>query len=721
MKPSVLIGALVRPNVAALRQFKRLRLGDAVHTFMPSSMPEAIDIARYCRENQIYLLFWDLLPRGTLGTREIVREQELAKHHLAKPNAPSVLDCKSNMDAVIDEAGKYYIGRFVIGEIGGVLYGPGAYPKEWGELRRFASLPPARTVTEARETYVDVVKQHIDYERNRLGKGPLLNGDAGLVFKYHVAAGVDALCLESMPGDPHLMHASIRGAACAFNKRWGTHIAMQCYGGVNLCELWLKRWKTSLFYSYLSGAQFIWGENDLADQYDQENRQVFGPRSAPLKRQRHILREAHQFAHVHTRPSDGPRTRLGVVYGNDDGTPGLWNRVAWGQYKGKKWLEGPAERGWRFVDKFHRMEDWPNENVQGDVDFSGNPPYGQYDIVPIEASVDALGKYACLVFLGWNTMTPEIYRKLKAYVKSGGRLVMYLPHLSTEADRGKPIKLFRDGDFSDLFGVKVLGRVKTDIWGIKCFEDSAVKSYHFPRWRIRTDPRFMGRFTPAKLKVTSGRVISGYCDRYITSLEELQSQPFLIEKTLGKGVAYLVAAWEFPADEGLKPFTTDLLRTVLQGEQGNIRLLSIDRVRYAVYDGRLSGSGRTFSAVYLLNTCPDTEVVARLWKRGKTTKPFIIPANQLQLGYFCGDTLLLPEDKRVDLVDWEYHGRRQDIRLFSVASGTIEVHNLGKSSRTVCINNVRCTLEPGAHQVIRLKRSVDPQRKAFFAKDFLEE
>jgi len=83
--------------------------------------------------------------------------------------------------------------------------------------------------------------------------------------------------------------------------------------------------------------------------------------------------------------------------------------------------------------------------------------------------------------------------------------------------------------------------------------------------------------------------------------------------------------------------------------------------------------------------------------------------------------LLLPEDKRVDLVDWEYHGRRQDIRLFSVASGTIEVHNLGKSSRTVCVNNVRCTLEPGAHQVIRLKRSVDPRRKAFFAKDFLEE
>ena len=110
MKPSVLIGALVRPNVAALRQFKRLRLGDAVHTFMPSSMPEAIDIARYCRENQIYLLFWDLLPRGTLRTREIVREQELAKHHLAKPNVPAVLDCKSNMDAIIDEAGSITSG-----------------------------------------------------------------------------------------------------------------------------------------------------------------------------------------------------------------------------------------------------------------------------------------------------------------------------------------------------------------------------------------------------------------------------------------------------------------------------------------------------------------------------------------------------------------------------------------------------------------------------------
>ena len=81
---------------------------------------------------------------------------------------------------------------------------------------------------------------------------------------------------------------------------------------------------------------------------------------------------------------------LGVVHGNLDGAPGLWNRYVWGQFIGNKWKEGPAERGWRLVDKFHRKEDWPKESVQGEPDFSGNPPYGQYDVVPIEAPLSVL-------------------------------------------------------------------------------------------------------------------------------------------------------------------------------------------------------------------------------------------------------------------------------------------------------------------------------------------
>ena len=698
------------PGLEHLRLLRKLKLGDAILTQIPRQKEQALALAKYCRENKIYLCFSEFLFRGGFNLcyawRERIRRGQFHS--------------KADIDEVIDTAGEYYFGRFCIGEIGAVLYGPTkAYAAEW-RGNHWSNLPPLRTMAEARDAYVAYVKQFLDYERRELGKGPLLNVEAGMVFKYHAAAGIDVFCLEVMPGDPHLMHAAVRGAARAFDKPWGVHIAMTCYGGVHLDELWQKRWKTSLYYSYISGAQSIWPESGHLT-YNQNNRQKFGFKSREMKRVRRTLREAYQFAHIHTRPPHGPLMRVGVVHGNHDGAPGLWNPVVWGQYKGRKWLEGPAERGWRFVDKFFRREDWPKETVQGEMDFSGNPPYGQYDVVPIEAELQVLRKYACLAFLGWNTMTPQIYNKLKQYVRNGGHLVMYLPHLSTEADRGKAVRLFRNGDFTDLFGVKILGKRTRKLQGINCLADSSLKAYRFPRWRVSTDPRFIGLFTPARLKRTTARVISGYCDHYRTTEEELTRQPILVENSLGRGKAFLVAAYEFPADEGLIHFAADILRVVLQGEQGHIRLLSSDRIRYAVYEGSAPGSRKKYEVVYLLNTDPDCDAPARLWIRGRMSKPITVPANELRVAYLCGDVLLLPEQKMIDLAVWETDAKRESFGFFTAAAQDLEIQNLGDAACHVSVNRVTCTCKPGVPKRLLLRREVDPARKQFFAPDFLDE
>ena len=701
MSCPVIIGTRMPEGIEYVCLVKKLKLGDAVLTKIPSAKQEALAVAEYCRKNHIYLCFHEFLLRGGFNLRE------------------KGFHSKADVDEIIDAAGEYYLGRFTIGEIGCVLYGPTQiYPVEWAG-KHWSNLPPLRTMAEARDAYVAYVKQFLDYERKKLGKGPLLNVESGLVFKYHVAAGIDILCHESMPSDPHLMHAAIRGAARAFGKSWGTHIAMQCYGGVRLDELWQRRWKTSLYFSHISGADFIWPESGHLT-YNQNNRQRLGFHSKEMKRVRRTLREAVQFAHIHTRPPKGPKVRLGVVHGNLDGTPGFWNRVAWGQYKGKKWLEGPPEWGWRFVDKFHRKEEWPKETVQGNQDFSGNPPCGQYDVVPIEAPLPVLKQYSCLLFLGWNTMTPAIYKKLKQYVKAGGHLVMYLCHLSTETDRAKAIKLFHSGDFSDLFGVRILGREKTRLQGINCLEDSSLKSYRFPRWRVSTDPRLVGRFTTARMKLTTAKVISSHCVLYRTTREQLLRHPLLIENTLGKGAAFLVAAWEFPADEGIRLLTEDILRVVLQGEQGEIRLLSSDRVRYAVYEGKLPQSRKKYSVIYLLNTDPDCDVLARLWIRGRTTEQFTLPANELRLAYRCGDCVLVPEDKCVDIRAWKATKEMHVIELFSARNQKVEIHNVGKGSLTVSVNGSRRVCKSSERKLLHLKKCVDPDRKEFFARDFLK-
>ena len=713
MTHPVWIGSSVPEGLEQLQMHKKLKLGDSVLTVLPLDKAEAMAVARYCRKHRIHLHFSEVLFRGTT---------DVCKAHGRKMPRRE-FHSKADLDEIIDAAGEYYGGRMTIGELGGMLYWPKGYVMRRGEFYGdLPSIPSVKTVAQARDAYVSFLKSVIEFERKEISKGPLMNVEAGLVAKYHAQAGIDVLCLEVMPGDPHLMHAATRGAARAYNKPWGVHIAMNSYAGVCFDELYQKRWKTAVLFSYIAGAGFIYPEKghyvyDLPETGQRRR----GFHSEEVKRVRRVMREAWQFARIHSRPTAGPRVSLGIVHGNLDGAPGLWNRYAWGQYKGRKWVEGPAERGWRLVDKLHRREDWPRETVQGEVDFSGNPPYGQYDVVPIEAPLQILKRYTCLVFLGWNTITPAIYEKLKAYVRAGGRVVMYLPHLSTHTDRGSDLNLCQNGDFRDLFGVRILGKGIKDVTGVKCIAHSSLKSYRFPRWRIRTDSRFLGEFTPAKCKVTTGKVLSAHSGVYSDTLDQLVQQPFLIENSFGKGKAFLVAAWEYPADEGLIRFTEDLLRAVLQGEQGGIRLLSSDRIRYAVYDGTLRDSRRKYRVIYLLNTDPDISFSARLWIRGRMTAPFDIPANTLRLAYCLGSIVVIPEDKRVDLKNWRSRNDRQEIEFFSFANQELQIYNLRDTEIPLSVNGASLRCRPGTFQKATLPRNVDSARKEFFAPGFLKE
>ncbi len=720
MKPEVLIGSSIPLGVEQLRLHKTIKQGDIVLTIMPLDKTEALAVARYCRENKIYICFAEFLKRGSCNILTYDGEY-----------SPGEFYSKPDVKEIIDAAGEYFYSRITIGEIGGVVYWPKSYTIN-RRAENWENLPNCDTTSEAQAAYVAYCKKWLDYERTRIGPGPLMNVDSSLLFKYHAMAGIDKLCLEVMPGDPHLMHAAVRGTARAFGKPWGVHIAMHCYGGVCFDELWQKRWRSSVFYSYITGAEFIYPESghygyydDTRGESDSYSNNARGQRysfaSREMKRVRSTIREAWQFARIHQRPEGGPKTTFGVVHGNGDGSPGLWNRYAWGQYYDPKWLEGPSERGWTLVEKFHRKENWFNENVQGEEDFSGNPPYGQYDVVPIEAPLKVLQQYTCLMFLSWNTMTGKIYQKLQDYVKAGGRLIMFLPQLSTRTDRAKDMRLYRGGDFTDLFGVKIKGKFKTDVRGVNCMADSTLKNYRFPLWRINSDPRFMGRMTPARVQLTGARVISGWSDFYNITEAELASQPMMVENSVGKGKAFLVTAWEYPADEGLRRFTNDVLRVVLQGEQGEIRLLSSDRVRYAVYDGRLGENGRKYSAIYLLNTDPDCDASARLWIRGRKTQQFGIPANDLKLAYRCGDVVLLLAEKCIDIKTWKLNGAKHEVRLFAARSQKIQIHNVGKGELSVTVNGKRCRCAPGEKKSLPLAKCVDPKRKEFFASNFLSE
>lgn len=720
----VKVGSGMSGGLEAAKAFKKLKLGNFMVTRIILDKEEALEISNFCRQNKIYYIFCELLWRDTLGLCFGAKKRIKRKEFYTK----------KELETIFKSAGEYFLGRITLGEIGGLLYWPKDYLINRG-AGDYKNLPVVKDVVKAKKVYIEFMKKVIALEKG-LGESKFLNYDASMLFRYQLEAGIDIPVLELIPGDCNQMSAAVRGAVKAYNcKQWGTSIAMAPYGGVKLDTQWFKRYKTGLYFSFLGGANFVSLESGhlVYDQraskaiiyygnvkQDKRAGKVFGFNSTEMKYSRAILREFYQFCQIHSRPKNGPKVKIGFVHGNLDGTPGLWNKYVWGQFRGKKWLHGPAEWGWDYLDGLHHKEKWFNSYVQGEHDFSGNPPYGQYDIVPVEAPLSVLGKYSCLVFLGWNTMTEEIYQKLKTYVSSGGHLIMAVPHLSTHVDRAEEIRLYRGGNYSDLFGVVVNGKGKEGVAGVKYFNDSSLRSYKVPKWRIHTDPRFIGYMTLANVKLTSAKVLAGHATFHRSTVEELTKIPVLTENSIGKGKAFLITTWSYPGDKGMNLFMKDLLRTVTAGEQGNIRVLCSDKIRYSVYEDVLHNGAR-ITTVYLLNADFDCANLVRLWINGKTVPSLEVPPNEMRIVYYYQGLVIIPQDKFIDLRSWRVKKHYHQIELFNLRGQKLKVYNLSNHKKSVEVNGRKTICERDNGSSLVLKRKIDPLRREFFDPAFLDE
>jgi len=147
-----------------------------------------------------------------------------------------------------------------------------------------------------------------------------------------------------------------------------------------------------------------------------------------------------------------------------------------------------------------------------------------------------------------------------------------------------------------------------------------------------------------------------------------------------------------------------LLRVVSAAEQGELRLIGSDRVRYAVYDLE-DGRGQ---AIYLLNTDPDYSAPARLWMDGRESAEFLLPANEFVVTYRFGSVLVLPMDRRVNLQSARWRDGTLELALHSVLAQEVCVENLGPDAVTVALNGSVAELAAGALDRLPLERSVPP-------------
>lgn len=689
-KHKLLVGASIPVGVQAVKDFEAMKLGEIALLTLPDDIQEATEVMRYCREKKIYVMLSEIVHRG--GDE--------------RWHCPSI--DKETFNKILKEAGEYYLGRYVIGEAGGIIY----WPKEYTinrAVNNYTNLPPAKDVIDAHKKYVEYMNGYIEREKKDIADGPFLNVDSSMLFKYQAEAGIDHLCLELFPGTPLRMLPAIRGCARAMDKFWGVHIAIGCYGSFEFDELWMKRWKQSLYLCYLYGSEFIFPESGY---YSFSYGNVSFPFNSPTMREaRRVLREFYRFHKVHERPGNEPKTPLAIMFGQEDGCPGLWNKYAWGQYEsGNAWKDSDAEHSWNMTEILNKREDAFSAVVLGKNSFSGNPPCGQYDILPAEAPVEVLSKYRDIVFIGYNLMTDELYKHLVDYVRQGGNLLMWLPHCNINPTRGGAIEIYNRGDLSELFGIKVLGKRPPDVVGVKTFDNSTLP---LPQRGIRRDPVMFGNITGACIEVTSKDTVisAGFTGIHDISAEELAAHPALVEHKIGKGVARLVPAFDYPATPGMQEWASHLIRIVSLSGQGSTRLLCSDSVRYSIY------SKNDYEVIYALNTEYDISQNIRVMLNGNLTGEFSVSPSTMGILFAKNGIVIHPQFPETSLDAW----KDEDATVSCLFEQDLELANTASAPATIRINGKALNIPAASTIKLHIPPTQGTISDEFFAPDYLEE
>ncbi len=409
-------------------------------------------------------------------------------------------------------------------------------------------LAAAKDPVEKREAFLDYLRGRV--QKERAGKTAVYSGEPSLTCIYTAASGVDGILCEPV-SNTSLLYGAARGTG----KKFGAHIPADWYYGYPHDDATLRRVHLAAWLAYTYGGRIIYVESSLFktnafDRNDWEDRYCRGVRG--------ILRDLYHFAQTDERTGT-PLVPLAFVYGNlesmfwmdDDRIPEVfdtenWDRLHWG-------MPGKVEhrRLWNASEAWLPrvpLDDPRNESLTRM--FTGTP-YGPVDVVTPTAD---LSRYRAVAFLGWNTMTEEIYSNLLSFVKAGGLLFLCGCHLDTRIDpAGTPSMVFV-GRVSELIGAEISGPDREIVSGIR---SCALKS------------------------VTASRI----------------DEHFLLHQH-GGGKVYFGNFFDYPADPVLIERIIDLLRIVgkdtcaasqlkittgspyihynLWNDQGNIKIYALD-------------------------------------------------------------------------------------------------------------------------------------------------
>lgn len=545
-----------------------------------------LEIAQFMAENKIYFSF-----SGTHAGDFGVKGETISK--------------------MKEIAGDYFVGCF-LPELGSMF---GCKGSGFGHEE-----VPYKDMCEAKDSFIKYVNNFFDsVDLPEDVKNKLSIIEATSLLPYTMESKLAFPIMEAMCGNPEIMIPMIRATAKAHKSpRWITYIAHECYAGkMNGDILKNKRLRMIYDYGYMCGSDaFILESGDLCIL----THGVDKPFNNPISQHyRDVLREFADYTTKDERPEGGPKVKVAFLQGNCDGWSS-WNAGSslWNQFSKEEWGYNSPEFSWRIMDDINVRRNWHDIHNFGDVDLSGAPAYGQYDVINVCSPLEVLCGYDYLIFTGWNTMTEEIYANLKEYVSRGGRLLMTAAHLNTTASRDGEIKLIHGGDVRDLFGCTLdAEKAYLSNAGFK-FNKSIMEDVLYPVCQKHSDPLLSNGYVKYAATCLEGGEIACYGSQYYE--EKLNSNPdtVVVENKVGDGYAVLITSLDYPGAGSIYPLYKTIVRELLTASHRNcpIKVYGSDRLRFSVYEG---------DKVYLLNTDFDSEIVATVIRNGEEIKVNLKP------------------------------------------------------------------------------------------------
>lgn len=467
------------------------------------------------------------------------------------------------------------------------------------------------TLKDVADGFMRRVYDHVS-QRHASGWGNVMSTGADFSMDYQVAAGIDIPCTEDMPFRNMLLSSALeRGVARQYGlKLWGSHNAHEWNAFIPYSNpLRMPLLFAGFQLKYMTGAKIIINESGNwevqsvlcedsplhqmphvevgAPGIHGATQEELAPYMAEAKKKAHLIgydsevckgyrremKKFWDFVKKNPAPKGQPQASFAIAKGNLDlcsenvkaAIPiGGAQRIA---ESNVNWFPGAPEASWNIVKDafFPRPADVlaPNRNF-----YLAGSPYGLCDIASFAYdSVSAkhlLKHYKAIMFAGWNTCSTKQYKTLCDYVKGGGKLVIAIPHLSTDVNRKYQTFTLEDlvngGDFSELCGLKIKGMTGRIWWATANEPDRSKVNCLGIRW-----PR---RFGIMGMKLGDLEFTGPKKNYELLAVDDEAKLPVVIRAKKGKGEVFFVNTWCYPsaanADEGAGEYIgSDGLMTTL--------------------------------------------------------------------------------------------------------------------------------------------------------------